>query len=219
MFVEENLLAISALQHFVFCPRRCALVHLEQTWGDNVFTAEGTRLHERTHESGSESREGIIISRSLRIRSSRLGLAGIADVVEFRQCDAGVALPGQEGLWRPYPIEYKRGIRKDKIEYRIQLCAQAMCLEEMLQTQVPDGALFYGKSKRRQEVAFDAPLRQQTETAAKGLHDLFDSRMTPKARYQKKCESCSLLEVCMPKITGIDKDIEHYLAKALEKEP
>jgi CRISPR-associated exonuclease Cas4 len=218
-YIEADLLALSRIADFVFCPRRAGLHLVENIWEDNVFTAEGTRLHERTHESGSESREGLVISRSLRIRSFRLGLAGIADVVEFHQCDAGMSLPGQEGLWRPYPIEYKRGIRKDKIEYRIQLCAQAMCLEEMLQTQVSNGALFYGKSKRRQEVVFDDALRQRTENAAKGLHDLFDSRMTPKARYQKKCQSCSLLETCMPKITGIDKDISHYLAKALEKEP
>jgi len=214
MFYEDDLLAISALQHYVFCPRRCALVHLEQTWGDNLFTAEGTSLHERTHESGAESREGIITARSLRIHSFRLGLTGMADVVEFRASDKGASLPGREGLWQPYPVEYKRGIRKDRIEYRIQLCAQAMCLEEMLQAEVPCGALFYGKSKRRQEVEFDAALREQTEAAAIGLHELFDGGKTPTAKYEKKCESCSLLERCLPRITGIKKNIRHYLSQA-----
>ncbi len=214
MFSEDDLLAISALQHYVFCARRCALIHLEQTWGDNLFTAEGTNLHERTHESGAENREGIVTARSLRIHSFRLGLAGMADVVEFRPSDTGVLLPGREGFWQPYPVEYKRGIRKDRIEYRIQLCAQAMCLEEMLHTEVPCGALFYGKSRRRYEVEFDAVLREQTEVASAGLHALFNSRKTPAARYEKKCESCSLLECCMPKITGIKKNIRHYLSQA-----
>ena len=216
---EDDLLPLSRIADLVFCARRAALHLVESIWEDNVFTAEGTSLHERSHESGVESRDGVVTARSLRIHSFRLGLVGMADVVEFRPSDTGVALPGREGLWQPYPVEYKRGIRKDRIEYRIQLCAQAMCLEEMLQVEVPRGALFYGKSRRRQEVAFDTALRERTQAAAIGLHDLFRSGTTPAAKYEKKCKSCSLLEVCMPKITGIDKDIEHYLAKALEREP
>lgn len=214
MFAEDELLAISALQHFVFCPRRCALIHLEQLWTENQFTAEGTSLHERTHDVGAESREGIVIARSLRLHSLRLGLAGMADVVEFHRCDAGVSLPGREGLWRPYPVEYKRGILKDRIEYRVQLCAQAMCLEEMLQTEVPCGALFYGRSRRRRDVTFDLELRRETESAANGLQELFAKAKTPQARYEKKCDSCSLFALCMPKMTGIRKDIRHYLSKA-----
>lgn len=218
-YAENNLLPLSRIADFVFCPRRAALHLVENIWEDNVFTAEGTVLHERTHESGAENRGGVITARSLRIRSFRLGLIGMADVVEFRPSDAGVPLPRREGLWQPYPVEYKRGIRKDRIEYHIQLCAQGMCLEEMLQAEIPCGALFYGKSRRRQEVAFDVALREWTEAGATGLHDLFRSGKTPTAKYEKKCKSCSLLEVCLPKITGIDKDIAHYLAKALEKEP
>jgi len=213
-YSEEDLLPVSALSHLVFCERRAALVHLEQVWTENQFTAEGTSLHERTHESGVESREGIVTARSLRIHSFRLGLAGMADVVEFRPFDTGISLPGREGLWQPYPVEYKRGIRKDRIEYRIQLCAQAICLEEMLRTEVPCGALFYAKSRRRYEVEFDAGLRERTEAAATGLHELFNGGKTPVAKYEKKCESCSLLEHCMPKITGIKKNIRHYLSQA-----
>ena len=211
---EADLLPLSRIADFVFCPRRAALHLVEGVWEDNVFTAEGTNLHERTHESGAESREGIVTARSLRIHSFRLGLTGMADVVEFRPSDTGVSLPGRDGLWQPYPVEYKRGIRKDRIEYRIQLCAQAMCLEEMLHTEVPCGALFYGKSRRRYEVALDAALREQTDAAAVGLHELFNGGRTPVARYEKKCESCSLLELCMPKITGIKKNIRHYLSQA-----
>lgn len=213
-YSEEDLLPVSALSHLVFCERRAALIHLEQLWTENRFTAEGTSLHERTHEAGAESREGIAIARSLRIHSLRLGLAGMADVVEFHRCDAGVSLPKREGFWQPYPVEYKRGILKDRIEYRVQLCAQAMCLEEMLQTDVPCGALFYGKSRRRRDVTFDAKLRGETEAAAAGLHELFAKAQTPKARYEKKCDSCSLFALCMPKTTGLRKDIRHYLSKA-----
>lgn len=216
MFSEDNLLAISALQHYVFCPRRCALVHLEQTWGDNVFTAEGTHLHERTHEAATECRGDLIISRSLRIRSFRLGLVGMADVVEFHRGGIGIQLPGQEGLWQPFPVEYKRGILKDRIEYRIQLCAQAICLEEMLQTEVPRGALFYGKSKRRYDVELDMSLRERTEQAAAELHRLFDSGQTPTARYQKKCDCCSLYQQCLPKTTGVRKKVDAYMEKAFE---
>ena len=211
---ENDLLPLSRIADFVFCPRRAALHLVESIWEDNVFTAEGTNLHERTHESGAESREGVVTARSLRIHSFRLGLTGMADVVEFRLSATGVSLPAREGLWQPYPVEYKRGIRKDKIEYRIQLCAQAMCLEEMLQAEVPCGALFYGKSRRRYEAEFDAALREQTEAAATGLHELFNEGKTPVAKYEKKCESCSLLERCMPKITGIKKNIRHYLSQA-----
>jgi CRISPR-associated exonuclease Cas4 len=213
-YAENDLLPLSRIADFVFCPRRAALHLVEDIWEDNVFTAEGTVLHERTHESGAESRDGVVTARSLRIHSFRLGLTGMADVVEFRASDKGVSLPGREGLWQPYPVEYKRGIRKDKIEYRIQLCAQALCLEEMLQAQVARGALFYGKSKRRYEVEFDAVLRGQTEAAAAGLHELFDGGKTPTAKYEEKCESCSLLERCLPRITGVRKNVRHYLAQA-----
>lgn len=213
-YTEDDLLPLSRVADFVFCQRRAALHLVENLWEDNVFTAEGTSLHERTHDVGAESREAIVIARSLRIHSLRLGLAGMADVVEFHRCDAGASLTGREGLWRPYPVEYKRGILKDRIEYRVQLCAQAMCLEEMLQTEVPCGALFYGKSRRRRDVTFDPELRSETESAASGLHELFTKAQTPKARYEKKCDSCSLFALCMPKTTGIRKDIRHYLSKA-----
>ncbi|MCL5282710.1 MAG: CRISPR-associated protein Cas4 [Planctomycetes bacterium] len=213
-YAEADLLPLSRIVDLVFCPRRAALHLVESIWEDNVFTAEGTVLHERTHESGAESRDGIITARSLRIHSLRLGLVGMADVLDFRPSATGASLPGREGFWQPYPVEYKRGIRKDKIEYRIQLCAQALCLEEMLHAQVPRGALFYGKSRRRYEVEFDTALREQTEAAAARLHELFDGGKTPTAKYEKKCESCSLLERCLPQITGVRKNVRHYLSQA-----
>jgi len=219
MYAEDELLPISALQHLSFCERQWALIHLEQVWSENLFTAEGRNLHEKTHEADSENRPGLRIVRGLRLRCLRLGLVGQADVVEFHKAEAGIPLDGAAGLWRPFPVEYKRGKAKPDNCDRVQLCAQAMCLEEMLGTEIRDGALFYGQPRRREAVELTSALRGETESLAARLHELHAAGRTPKARYGPKCESCSLLEICLPKITGIDKDIAHYLAKALEKEP
>jgi len=217
MYCEDELLPISALQHLSFCERQWALIHLEQVWSENVFTAEGRNLHEKTHEADSENRPGLRIVRGLRLRSLRLGLVGQADVVEFHAHDAGIALEGADGLWRPFPVEYKRGRAKPDNCDRVQLCAQALCLEEMLETEIGAGAIFYGRPRRREAVELTPELRRETESLALRLHELDRAGKTPKAKYSKKCRSCSLLAACMPKVTSINKDIEHYLAKALEK--
>ncbi|HSW00327.1 MAG TPA: CRISPR-associated protein Cas4 [Sedimentisphaerales bacterium] len=219
MHSEEELLPISALQHLSFCERQWALIHLEQVWSENLFTAEGRNLHEKTHEADCENRPGLRIVRGLRLRCLRLGLVGQADVVEFHKAEAGVPLDGVAGLWRPFPVEYKRGKAKPDNCDRVQLCGQAICLEEMLRAEILAGALFYGRPRRRETVEFTPELRNETELLALRLHELHAAGRTPKARYGPKCKSCSLLEVCLPKITGPDKDIAHYLAKALEKEP
>ncbi len=218
MYAEEELLPISALQHLLFCERRCALVHIENLWQDNVLTAEGTALHERVHEEKSESRNDLKIVRSLRLRSFRLGLIGMADVVEFHVDPGGIVLPGSTQFWQPFLVEYKRGTLKHEFGYEVQLCAQALCLEEMLDLKTPisSGALFYGKSRRRLEINFDANLRIATEKAAHRLHVLIDGRITPPARYQKKCPHCSLYSYCKPEITGVNKKIDLYLAKGCE---
>jgi CRISPR-associated exonuclease Cas4 len=214
MYPEDELIPISALQHLVFCPRQCALIHIEQVWTENVFTAEGRGLHEKVHETEAESRDGVRIVRGLRLRSLELGLVGQADVVEFHTDAGGAAVPGLDGRYRPFPVEYKRGKPKIDVCDEVQLCAQAMCLEEMLGASIPRGALFYGRPRRRTEVEFTETLRQQTRDTAGQLHELLRSRQTPRAAYSKKCESCSLLELCMPKITGIKKNIRHYLSQA-----
>jgi len=214
MYSEDELIPISALQHLVFCPRQCALIHIEQVWTENVFTAEGRGLHEKVHETETESRDGVRIVRGLRLRSLELGLVGQADVVEFHEDASGAAVPSLAGLHRPFPVEYKRGKPKVDVCDEVQLCAQAMCLEEMLGVSIARGALFYGRPRRRKEVEFAETLRQQTRDTAGQLHELFRSRQTPKAAYSKKCESCSLMALCMPKITGIHKNIRHYLSQA-----
>jgi len=214
MYAEDELIPISALQHLVFCPRQCALIHIEQVWTENVFTAEGRGLHEKVHETEAESRDGVRIVRGLRLRSLELGLVGQAYVVEFHAEAGGVAVPGLDGRYRVFPVEYKRGKPKIDVCDEVQLCAQAMCLAEMLGASISRGALFYGRPRRRTEVEFSKTLRQQTRDTAGQLHELFRSRQTPKAAYAKKCDSCSLLERCMPKITGIKKNIRHYLSQA-----
>lgn len=164
MFDEDELLPISALQHFVFCPRRCALVHIEQVWSENRFTVEGDILHQRVDELGRESRLSLIVSHGVGIRSLRFGVTGIVDVIEFRSSMDGCgacALPGKEGHWIPYPIEYKRGSLRRGFGDDIQICAQALCVEEMLDCSVPAGAIYYASTRKRREIAFDAKLREQ----------------------------------------------------------
>lgn len=182
MFPGDQLISISALQHWVFCPRQCGLIHLEQMWTENRLTAEGRLLHDRVHETDTENRPGIRIVRGLRLVSYALGLVGQADVVEFHQSDSGIALPGASGLWRPLPVEYKRGKPKKDNSDNIQLCAQAMCLEEMLKTEIPSGAFFYGKPRRRTEVQLDGSLRDRTSQTVEAVHRMFESRQTPTAR-------------------------------------
>ena len=186
-FSEDQLLPISALQHLLFCERQCALIHIEQVWSDNEFTAEGNILHERTHEGPDESRPGVRITRGLPVRSFELGLSGQCDVVEFHDDSGKVLL-----------VEYKRGKPKSHSADKVQLCAQALCLEEMLNRSVESGALFYGKRRRRTDVLFDEPLRALTRDSACRLHALISSRITPLAVREKKCETCSLLTICMP---------------------
>jgi CRISPR-associated exonuclease Cas4 len=219
VFSEDELLPISALQHLVFCERQWALIHLEQQWSENRLTAEGRVLHDKAHGGAGESRRDLRIARGLRIHSLRLGLTGIADVVEFHRSShrGGIALTGTDGVWMPFPVEYKRGRPKPNQCDEIQLCAQALCLEEMLGVVIPGGALFYGSQRRRHEVPFDSSLRARTENLASRLHELTDARRTPPAVYEKKCESCSLINLCLPRVTTGKKSVSRYLSSILDK--
>jgi CRISPR-associated exonuclease Cas4 len=207
MYPESDLLPLSALQHLLYCPRQCALIHLEQLWEENQLTVHGRHLHEKADSGKSEQRDGVRSVRSLPLRSLRWGLIGKADVVEFR------SEPGQQ---RCFPVEYKRGKPKAHDADRVQLCAQAMCLEEMLGEPVAAGALFYGKTRRRLDVAFDPPLRSLTERTIGRLHELIASRKTPAAVYEKaKCERCSLIHLCMPRAGSRRVSAGGYFDKAL----
>lgn len=207
---EDDLIMLSALQHMVFCPRQCALIHIEQVWAENRQTAEGRIMHERVHEENRESRGNLRVEYGVPLRSLRLGLIGKADIVEFHR--------QQDGAWQPFPVEYKRGKPKADDCDKVQLCAQALCLEEMLNARILKGALFYGKTRRRLDVSFDDRLRQKTEETARNVRVLLDSGRTPAPVYTKKCESCSLVGECLPKTMGKRRSVKSYLAKALEKE-
>jgi CRISPR-associated exonuclease Cas4 len=195
----------------MFCERQCALIHIEQIWTENRLTAEGRILHEKVHDGGTETRGDLHIARGLRLHSLGLGLVGIADVVEFRRDDKGVEVPGMTGRWRPFPVEYKRGKPKPNDCDLIQLCAQAMCLEEMLGVPVQEGAIFYGQPRRRMEVAIEAALRKETADTAQRLHALIKKGQTPVVEYEDKCKQCSLLEMCQPKAIGSGKSAKAYL--------
>ncbi|MBN1283296.1 MAG: CRISPR-associated protein Cas4 [Proteobacteria bacterium] len=203
-YTESELLPLSALQHLLFCERQCALIHIEQAWAENRFTAEGRILHDNVHERGDETRAGVSIARALPLRSFVLGLSGIADVVEFQREAAS-------GVWQPFPVEYKRGKPKAESCDTVQLCAQAMCLEEMLGVEIPKGALFYGKTRRRLDVVFDDELRKLTTETARRLHELIRGSKTPSPRYDARCEQCSLLDLCMPKAMRRDRKVADYI--------
>lgn len=198
-FAEGQLLPISALQHLLFCERQCALIHLEGLWAENRLTAEGRLLHTKVHDADDERRGTTKLARGLELTSHRLGLYGVADVVEF------------SGDAAPRPIEYKRGRPKAHKADAVQLCAQALCLEEMLGQSVLEGAIFYGKTRRRLVVAFDTELRAATEAAAERLHTLIRSGVTPRARREPKCDRCSLQSLCMPDVLGPRATASRYL--------
>lgn len=206
MYTEEDFLPLSALQHFVFCRRQCALIHIERIWVENLFTAEGRVMHERAHDEGRQTLSGVRIERGLVLRSEKLGLNGQADVVEFR---------GDGRDMVPFPVEYKRGKPKPDNCDAVQLCAQAMSLEEMLGVPVPEGALFYGKTRRRQDVIFDAGLRAETSRIAALLHELVRAGVTPRPEYSAKCDTCSFFEMCMPKKLASAPSVKDYLEKGL----
>jgi len=202
MYSEEEFIQLSALGHIMVCERQCALIHIEMIWEDNFFTADGSLLHERVHSGKGELRGDVYIARTVDLQSFELGVVGKADVVEFHRSEQGVKIPGRSGLWIPYPIEYKRGTNKPHRADEVQLCAQAMCLEEMLGIEVPEGALFYGRPRRRKSVFFTPELRQLTCDAAERAHRLISSGTVPPPKPGPYCRSCSLVEVCMPELVG-----------------
>lgn len=218
MYTEDELISLSALQHLIFCKRQCALIHVEQIWIENIYTAEGRIMHERADSGDRESRGTVRIEYGVPLRSLRLGLTGKADVVEFHLTnDKASPGSGSKEKWQPFPVEYKRGRPKRDNCDKVQLCAQALCLEEMLNIEIPKGALFYGKTRRRLDVIFDEDLRDETEDTAKQVHELIASGRTPKPVYMKKCDSCSLIGICLPKILGKKRSIKRYLSGAIQE--
>ena len=201
MYSEEDWLQLAGLQHFVFCRRQWALIHLEQQWEENLRTIDGEFFHERAHDEQFKERRGDLFTVcGLRIFSRELGVSGQCDVVEFRRSDEGIPLNGHDGKWKPYPVEYKRGKKKTDLSDQLQLCAQAICLEEMLCCSIMEGALFYGEERKREKILLTDDLREQVRTTAEQMHDLYSKRYTPRVKTSKKCGACSLREICLPQI-------------------
>jgi len=206
-FTEDQLLPLSALQHWLYCPRQCGLIHLEQVWAENKFTAEGQVLHHKAHEGPDESKAGVRITRSLPVRSFNLGISGECDIVEFHA----------DG--RVVPVEYKRGKPKSHRADELQLCAQAMCLEEMLGVEISSACLFYGENRRRTAVEFDETLRRLVSETAASLHSMIVSRQTPLAEYEaRRCDACSLIELCQPKAMRFKRGVQAWFSAALKSE-
>ncbi len=216
-YQEEDYLPLSGIQHFVFCRRQWALIHIEQEWQENLRTVEGGILHERAHgETLFEKRGDLLIVRGLPVSSRQLGLSGTCDIVEFQQAECGISLFGRKGRYLPMPVEYKRGKPKSDLSDRLQLCAQAMCLEEMLACAIPAGYLYYGETRHRIDVPLNTELREEVNKASREMHGMYDRRLTPKVKTGAFCRSCSLQDLCLPKLCGT-RSVRKYIAESMEE--
>ena len=206
---DDDLIPLSALQHYLYCPRQCALIHIEQLWAENRHTAEGRLLHERADQPQTEQRHGVRTATAMPLVNQVLGIVGIADVVEFHQVGEGECI---------YPVEYKRGRPKKHRADEVQLCAQGLCLEAMFGQPVSEGALFYGETRRRKAVPFDETLRALTLDVILATRALLESRRTPRAEYQsRRCDACSLIELCQPHLLGRKSAVNAWLFKQLKE--
>lgn len=224
-YTPDDLLPLSGIQHFLFCRRQWALIHIEQQWKENALTAEGRIMHKRVDDPFfTESRNGVITARSVPVASYRLGLSGVCDVVEFLPSptgrgtggEGGVKLPNREGLYLPAPIEYKRGKQKHDHSDETQLCAQAMCLEEMLSTHISRGSLFYGETRHRVEIEFTSELRTLVQDMSAEMHNYFSRGYTPKVKTHKGCRSCSLADICLPVLNEKVIAASRYIKQQIE---
>lgn len=215
---REAEATLSALQHFAYCRRQWGLIFVERQWAENARTAEGQVFHQTAHHGPeSETRGDLLILRGLRVASPALRLGGICDVVEFHRSPSGVPLMGREGLWLPYPVEYKKGSDQTRESDEVQLCGQALCLEDMLCCQIPEGSLFYGETRRRTRVAFDEPLRQRTFSLLQEMLGHMARGHTPAAKPHKGCNACSLRDVCLPKLSRTPSVADYVHARAAEE--
>ncbi|MEZ4837460.1 MAG: CRISPR-associated protein Cas4 [Caldilineaceae bacterium] len=217
-YTPEDLLPLSGIQHFLFCRRQWALIHVERQWQENALTVEGKILHERADDPFfTDKRKGVIVARAVPVASRTLGLSGVCDVVEFTESAEGVRLPGHAGTFLAAPVEYKRGKQKQEPSDEAQLCAQALCLEEMLTVSIPTGYLYYGQTRRRVAVNLNAALREQVRKAAQEMHAYMQRGYTPKVKPFKGCRSCSLADVCLPNLQREVTPASTYIAQQIER--
>lgn len=218
MYAEDDYLMLSGIQHFAFCRRQWAMIHIEQQWAENYSTTAGELMHKKAHDEGAfEKRGNILTVRGLRISSHELGVSGQCDVVEFHQAECGVTLYGYDGNWNPVPVEYKHGKPKENNSDELQLCAQAICLEEMFQTVIPEGYLFYGENRRRSHVGFTEGLREEVKNMTKEMHELFQRGHTPNVKPTKQCKACSLENLCVPKLQKTMK-VREYIQQGIHSD-
>ena len=218
-YKEEDFLQLSGLQHFKFCRRRWALIHIENQWEENYRTIDGAILHQNAHDTEFlESRGDRFITRGVSIYSAELGVSGQCDVLEYHRGNTGIPIAGKDGLWQPFPVEYKRGKPQEDTGDALQLCGQAMCLETMLCCDIPEGALYYGEIRRRERVAFTPELRTQVRQMLEQMHDLYQRGYTPKVKPTKSCNACSMKELCLPKLMK-NRSVSAYLKAAMEEAP
>lgn len=213
---EDDFLLISGIQHFAFCRRQWALIYIEQQWEENLRTTDGKIMHQHVHDGHNEKRSNIIITRSMPVVSAKLGIRGACDVVEFHYDPNGVKLFGHKGNFVPLPIEYKKGRPKQNDADALQLCAQAICLEEMLVCKIEKGYLYYGETKRREEVIFTKELHDRVQYIVVEMHELFRKRYTPKVKTGNFCNACSLKDICLPKLCS-NKTSTSYIKTRLEE--
>lgn len=218
-YKEEDYLMLSGIQHFSFCRRQWALIHIEQQWDENLRTVEGNIFHKKAHDGYlSEKRRDVIISRGMPVFSPALGISGVCDIVEFYRDDKkGISLHGREGRYLVYPVEYKKGQPKEDEADVLQLAAQAMCLEEMLECEIEKGYLYYGEIRRRIEVWLDEKIRQQVRDTFEEMHHYYERRYTPKVKRTKACNACSLKDLCLPKLMK-ERCVKDYISKRIEEE-
>ena len=218
MHDDELLLNISGIQHFVFCRRQWALIHIEQQWMENVLTVSGELMHKNAHDGQfTEKRGEILISRGMPVTSNVLGLTGVCDVVEFHQCSDGAILHGREGYYRIIPVEYKHGEPKEDDCDILQAAVQAICLEEMFCTVVEEVHLYYGKIRHRLKVPLDSEIRTRVKAISREMHDCYRRRYTPKVKQSRRCHACSLKEICLPKLNKITS-VNQYIARVVGDE-
>ncbi len=221
MYEEDDMLMLSGIQHFMFCPRQWALIHMDQQWADNRLTIEGQLLHSRVDNPFTRQKNGDVITlRSVTIASKQLGLYGLTDVIELKptsDANNGIIHPQYTGYWIPYPIEYKRGHKKPDERDEVQVAAQAICLEEMYGVRIPEGYIFYGETRHRVTICINEKLRILVQDLAKEMHTTYESGKLPKAVYKTYCKSCSLYDICMPKLST-NCSVSNYLTRNLYEE-
>lgn len=215
---EEDYLMLSGIQHFSICQRQWALIHIEQQWFENEHTVKGELFHKKAHDSFlHEKRKDVIVSRGLPVFSRILGISGNCDIVEFHKSEEGVKLFGHRGLFLVYPIEYKKGKPKESEADVLQLAAQIICLEEMFSCQIKEGALYYGETHRREQIIIDGTLKDKTRKCFEEMHRLYDRNYTPRVKWSKACNGCSLKDICLPKL-GKSQSVNDYINKRVGEE-